>query len=366
MVDLLAQYQSIKSDVDMAIRAVIKESAYVGGKFVEQFESEFANYNGTKYAVALNSGTDALFLSLWALGIKTGDEVITSPFTFFATAEVVMRLGAKPVFVDIEAQSFNLNPDQIKKNITKKTKAIIPVHLFGRPADMDKIGKLAKNFGLLVIEDACQAVGAKLNGQMAGTMGDIGCFSFFPSKNLGAYGDGGAVITNNKDLADKIRKLRNHGSAIKYHNEFIGASSRLDGLQAAILLAKLPHLNQWHELRRHIAKEYSRQLAHVKDIITPLWDDNQRYSIYHQYTIRVKKDRRDGLKDYLASFGVSSMIYYPTPLHLLPATKKLGYRPGSLPMSEKVSREVLSLPIYPELSLSKVAKICQLIKSYKP
>lgn len=364
MVDLFAQYQTIKGSVDEAIKTVIKESAYVGGRFVEQFETEFASYCQSKHAVALNSGTDALFLSLWALGIKTGDEVITTPFSFFATAEVICRLGAKPVFVDIEPRSFNIDTGKIEPKITRKTKAIIPVHLFGRPAEMVKIKNLAKKYGLAVVEDACQAVGAKYEEQMVGNIGDVGCFSFFPSKNLGTYGDGGAVVTKDKDLADKIRKLRNHGSAIKYQNESIGVSSRLDGLQAAILLAKLPHLNQWNQQRRLVAREYTRLLSGIEGIITPIQDDNRTYSVYHQYTILVKNGRRDELREFLSKENVSTMVYYPIPLHLMIAMKDYGYKPGSLLIAEKTCDEVLSLPIYPELSLSKVAEIARLIKLY--
>ena len=364
MVDLNAQYQTIKRDLDKAIKTVVKENAYVGGRFVEQFEAKFASYCHTKYAVSLNSGTDALYLSLWALGIKAGDEVITTPFTFFATTEAICRLGAKPVFNDIDPRSFNLNTDSLKQVITRKTKAIIPVHLFGRPVDMLKVKHLAKKYDIAVVEDACQAVGAKYNQRLIGSIGDLGCFSFFPSKNLGAYGDGGAVVTNNGDLACKIRMLRNHGSLVKYHNQSIGVSSRLDGIQAAILQAKLPHLDQWNRNRRLIAAEYTRLLADCKGIVTPKPDDGKNYSVYHQYTILVKDNYRDGLKEYLTKNGVSSMVYYPIPLHLMPAMKAFGFKPGNFPITEKVCDEVLSLPIYPELSLTKVAKITKLIKDY--
>ncbi len=364
MVDLYAQYQSIRASVDKNIGMVIKESAFVGGRFVEQFEAEFASYCHSKYAVALNSGTDALFLSLWALGIKAGDEVITSPFSFFATAEVICRLGAKPVFADIDPRSFNINPDSIKQIITRKTKAIIPVHIFGRPAEMLKIKKLAKKYGLAVVEDACQAVGAKYNNHLIGSIGDVGCFSFFPSKNLGAYGDSGAIVTDNDELANKIRKLRNHGSLVKYQNESIGVSSRLDGIQAAVLLAKLPYLNKWNQRRRIIAREYTRLLGDCEEILTPKWDVDRTYSVYHQYTILVKGNCRDGLKEHLSKNGVSTMVYYPTPLHMLVALKDRGYKSGSLPVVEKVCREVLSLPIYPELGFENIAKIARLVKSF--
>jgi dTDP-4-amino-4,6-dideoxygalactose transaminase len=364
MVDLYAQYLTIRSDVNGAVNEVIRQSAFVGGSFVERFEAELAKYCKTDYAVGLNSGTDALFLSLWALGIRSGDEVITTPFTFFATAEAIIRLGAKPVFVDIDPDSFNIDPALLKSAITKRTKAIIPVHLFGRPADMGVIKKLAVKNGLFVIEDACQAIGAAVGSRKAGSLSDVGCFSFFPSKNLGAYGDGGAIVTNSKELADSVRKLRNHGSVIKYYNDSIGVSSRLDGLQAAILLAKLPHLDRWNQARRTIAEEYTRLLNGVDGISTPPEDNNDIYSVYHQYTIRVLGGKRDNLKAYLAENGVSSAIYYPIPLHLLPAMAGLRYKKGSLPVVEMAGDEVLSLPIYPELSFAKVAKIARLVKNY--
>jgi dTDP-4-amino-4,6-dideoxygalactose transaminase len=369
MLDLYAQYRSIKKEIDFAIKNVIGESAFVGGKYVEKFENEIAKYCGTKYAVAVNSGTDALYLALWSLGIGNGDEVITTPFSFFATAEIIVRLGAKPMFVDIDQKTFNINPYLIERKISKKTKAILPVHLFGLPAEMDKINKLAKKYNLFVIEDACQAIGAKYDGKKTGNLADIGCFSFFPSKNIGAYGDGGMVTTNNKTIAEKIIMMRNHGSKVKYHNELIGLCSRLDGIQAAILSVKLKHLNQWNKKRSRVAQTYNKLLKDIPCLVLPDYNRFQLIStdsnhIFHQYTIRITNGKRNKLKDYLKSKGISSMIYYPIPLHLLKAMKYLGYKKGSFPKAEKASEEVLSLPMYPELTTNQIKYICNKIVSF--
>lgn len=358
MVDLYAQYKSIKKEIDQAIGSVIKDSAFIGGSYVEKFEQEMAKFCGTKYAVGLNSGTDALYLALWALGIKEGDEVITTPFSFFATAEVIARLGAKPVFVDINPNTFNIDENLIEKKITKKTKAIIPVHLFGLVSNMDKIMKIAKKYKLYVVEDACQAIGSEYQGKKAGSLGDIGCFSFFPSKNLNAYGDGGMVTTNSLELAEKIKMLRNHGSKVKYYNDEIGVSSRLDGLQAAILSVKLKHLNKWNKSRQNIANTYNKLLKDIDYIELPKYDlDTNSTHIYHQYTIKIKNGKRDELKKYLEDYNISSMVYYPLPLHLLKAMEYLDIKKGSLPIVEKMCSEVLSLPIYPEIENKKIKLI---------
>ena len=361
MVDLHAQYLKIRKDIDRAISSVIKDSAFIGGKYVTKFEQELADFLDAKYTVGLNSGTDALYLSLWALGIKDGDEVITSSFSFFATAEVIAKLGAKPVFVDIDPVTFNIDPAKIEKKISQKTKAIVPVHLFGQPADMKPIMVLAEKYKLFVVEDACQAIGSTYKSDNIGTIGDAGCFSFFPSKNLGAYGDGGAVVTNNASLAENIKKLRNHGSLIKYQNEEIGVNSRLDGLQAAILSTKMKHLRKWNLSRFKIAKTYNRLLKSIPDIILPQTSTENCIPVFHQYTIRVKNGRRDRLKDYLQSKGISTMIYYPIPIHLLQAMKYLGYKNSSLPETELASQEVLSLPVYPEITEKKIEFICRSI-----
>lgn len=350
MVDLYAQYKTIKKEIDGAIKDVIKKSAFIGGEYVEKLEVELAKKLKAKYCVALNSGTDALYLSLEALGIKSGDEVITTAFTFFATAEVIARLGAKVVFVDIDPKTFNIDVNKIEEKITKRTKAIIPVHIFGQVAQMDKIMKLAKKYDLKVIEDACQAIGAKYKDKYAGTFGDTGCFSFFPSKNLGAWGDGGAIITNSLEVAEKIKMMRNHGSKIKYFNDEIGYSSRLDGIQAAILGVKLKHIDKWNKERQRVGKKYDKLLGN---------DNFVEGHVFHQYTFRVKDGKRDELRKYLTENNISSMIYYPLPINKM---KPFLGQKCNLPETEKACREVISLPIYPELSNEKIEYICKKIK----
>jgi len=347
--DLTAQYKSIKKEIDKAVKRVLDSSAFIGGKEVEEFEKEVARFCGVKYAIGVNSGTDALFLSLKALDINSGDEVITTPFTFIATAGVVANCGARPVFVDIDPETFNIDPSKIKKAITKKTKAILPVHLFGQMADMDEIMRIAKKHKLYVVEDAAQAIGAEYKKKKAGTVGDLGCFSFFPSKNLGAYGDGGMIVTNNAKLAEKVRLLKNHGSSPKekYLNLIIGTNSRLDALQAAILRVKLRYLPKWSRERAKRADYYSKNLKNVGDIITPKISSGRTH-IFHQYTIRTNS--REELQKYLKERGIPTMIYYPLSLHLQPAFKYSGYKKGDLLKSQSTSKEVLSLPIYPELS----------------
>jgi len=366
--DLTKQYESIKKEISTAIKKVFESGVFIGGEKVEELEKEIANFCGTKYAIGVNSGTDALFLSLKSLGIGTGDEIITTPFTFIATAEVITACGAKPVFVDINLQAFNINPKEIEEKITKNTKAIIPVHLFGQMADMPEITKIARKYKLFVIEDTAQAIGAKLKVEgrklkVAGSIGDIGCLSFFPTKNLGAYGDGGMILTNNKKLADKIRLLKNHGSSSKekYLNIVPGVNSRLDTLQAAILRVKLKHLKNWTIERQKIAEYYNQKLSKVGDIVTPeiLVD---RTHIFHQYTITTKY--REKLQNYLKEKGIPAMIYYPLPLHLQPAFKYLGYKKGDFPKAEKAAKEVLSLPIYPELSGKNQDFIIKTIKKF--
>lgn len=365
MLDLYAQYKSIKKEINGAIESVIKDSAFIGGSYVEKFEQEVADYCGVKHALGLNSGTDALYLALWALGIKEGDEVITTPFTFFATAEVIARLGARPVFVDIDPNTFNIDENLIEEKITKKTKAIIPVHLFGLPANMDKIQEIAKKYKLFVVEDACQAMGAKYKGKRVGSIGDVGCFSFFPSKNLNGYGDGGMVTTNDDKLAEKIKMLRNHGSKVKYFNDEIGVSSRLDGIQAAILSVKLKYLDQWNENRKKVADKYNELLGNVNGIEVPKYNlEKEVKHVYHQYTLKIKNGKRDELRKHLEENGISSMIYYPLPLHFLKAFEYLGLKKGSLPVCEKMCEEVLSLPIYPELDEKKIEFIWKKIKKY--
>jgi len=344
--DLKKQYQSIKKEIDETIKSVLNKSHFILGPEVEEFEKQVAKYCRAKYAIGVNSGTDALLLSLMALNIGQGDEVITTPFTFISTAEVIALCKAKPVFVDIDLETFNIDADKIEKVITKKTKAIIPVHLFGQSAEMDKIMKIARKYKLKVIEDAAQSIGAKYKGKITGTIGDTGCLSFFPSKNLGCFGDGGMVITNNKNLADKIRILRAHGSKIKYYHHYLGINSRLDALQAAILKVKLKHLDKWSEQRRKNAQYYNDQLKNIKGVVVPKTTTDNTH-IFNQYTIKVK--RRSQLQKYLKVRNIPTQIYYPSPLHLQSVFKYLKYKKGDFPKAEKACKEVLSLPIYPEL-----------------
>jgi len=370
--DLTFQYKSIKKEIDAAIKRVLESGHFIGGEEVENFEKEIAKFCGVKYAISVNSGTDALFLSLKALGIGPGDEVITTPFTFIATAGVIANCGANSVFIDIEPKTFNIDPRKIeeylKSNIQypkskTKIKAILPVHLFGQMADMSEIMRIAKKYKLFVIEDAAQAIGAEYKGKKAGAIGDLGCLSFFPSKNLGAYGDGGMVVTNNKKLSEKIRMMRNHGSSPKekYLNLVLGTNSRLDSLQAAILRIKLKYLPKWSRERANKAFYYNNGLKEVGDIITPIIDSNKTH-IFHQYTLRTKY--RDQLRKYLKEKGIPTMIYYPLPLHLQPALKYLGYKLGDFPEAEKAAKEVLSLPIYPEIFQKDQDYIIQKIKEF--
>ena len=375
--DLKAQYKSIKKEIDSAIKRVVDSGIFIGGPELENFEKEIAQFCGTKYAIGVNSGTDALLLALRALGIGPGSEVITTPFTFIATAEVITAVGAKPIFVDIDPKTFNIDPKKIEKKITKRTKAIIPVHLFGQMAEMGEIMKIAKKYKLYVIEDAAQAIGAKIQlktqnrkqttkkWQKAGSIGDIGCFSFFPSKNLGAYGDGGMIVTNNKNLVDKIKLLRNHGSSPKqkYLNLILGTNSRLDAIQAAILRVKLKYLERWSKKRAEKAVYYAAHLSKLNKIRPPYIAQGFNH-IFHQYTIRVNPKLRNDLITHLRKNNIPTMIYYPLPLHSQPAFKFLGYKEGDFPESEKVAKEVLSLPIYPEIRKKEQDYIIQKIQEF--
>ncbi|MBC7350123.1 MAG: DegT/DnrJ/EryC1/StrS family aminotransferase [Candidatus Aminicenantes bacterium] len=346
MVDFKAQYKSIEKEIDAAIKEVLLSGQYILGPAVKEFEEQVTAYCGVKYAIGVASGSDALILSLRAFGIGPGDEVITTPFTFVATAHAIVHCGAKPVFVDIEPDTFNINPALIEPAITKNTKAIIPVHLYGHPANMDPIMEIAKTHNLYVVEDAAQAFGARYNGKQVGSIGHVGCFSFFPTKNLGCYGDGGMVVTDNPDIADKVDILRRQGCREKYHAEMIGYNSRLDTIQAAILKVKLRYVDQWNEKRRYIAKKYNELLSDT-NITTPV-EAPYAYHVYHQYTIR--SSRRDDLKQLLFENDIDTSIYYPKPLHLQDAYKCLENKKGSYPESERAGKEVLSLPISPEIS----------------
>lgn len=352
--DLTEQYKLIGEEVGAAVLEILASGRYIGGSPVEQFEQQFAQYVGTTHGIACNSGTDALYLALRSLNISAGDEVITTPFTFVATAETVSAIGATPVFVDIDAATFNLDLDQVEAAITDRTKAIIPVHLFGQPVDMTRLMEIAQKYNLAVIEDCAQSTGAEWNGAKVGSIGHVGCFSFFPTKNLGACGDGGAVTTSDPTIASKVRMLRDHGQYQRYRYEEVGVNSRLDAVQAAILQIKLRYLEQWNSQRQAIADRYSQLLQPVPGIQIPQAIVGGR-SVWNQYTIRVLSkgklvNERDRVRQRLQDQGVSSMIYYPVPLHLQPVYASLGYQPGQLPVSEQMAQEVLSLPMFPELS----------------
>jgi dTDP-4-amino-4,6-dideoxygalactose transaminase len=343
---LKRQFLAIEHDVREAMDEVLASQYFIMGPNVKALEGKIAEYCGAKHAVACASGSDAILLALWALGVGPGDEVITTPFTFFATGGSISRLGATPVFVDIKADTYNIDPSAIEQAITERTKAIMPVHLFGQCADMDAINAVASARGIPVVEDAAQAIGSGYGDRRAGALGTIGCFSFFPTKNLGAYGDGGIVTTNDDELADRMSLLRLHGSRPKYYHKMVGMNSRLDALQAAIILVKLPHLDRWNEGRRANAAHYNELLADSA-AVTPV-ETPGRYHIYNQYTIRV--ENRDGLRDFLKEKGVGTEIYYPVPLHRQECYQDLGYEKGSLPVSEKAAEEVIALPIFAELT----------------
>jgi dTDP-4-amino-4,6-dideoxygalactose transaminase len=329
-----------------------------------RWNRRFATYTGSAHGIGVASGSDALLLALMALGVKAGDEVVTVPFTFFATAGAISRLGAKPVFIDIRPDDFNMDPALLERAITKRTKAIIPVHLFGQCADMDAINAIARRHNIGVIEDACQAIGARQKGRHAGVLGDVACFSFFPSKNLGGFGDAGMVTTNDKALAESIAMLRVHGSRVRYVHEAIGINSRLDALQAAVLLVKLKHLDQWAEGRRRNAARYVQLFSEAKlaDRLTLPAVGPDNFHVFNQFTIRVQK--RDELRSYLKDQGVGSEVYYPLPLHLQNCYRDLGYQKGAFPQSERAAEEVLSLPIYAELSDEQLQYVVQTIASF--
>jgi dTDP-4-amino-4,6-dideoxygalactose transaminase len=368
--DIKQQYATIETEVSAAVLAVLASGRYIGGPAVTDFEQQFAAYNGVSECVACNSGTDALFLALRALGIGAGDEVITTPFTFFATTEVISAVGAIPVFVDIDATTFNLDVEKVAAAITAKTKAIMPVHLFGLPVDMTGLMEIAKAHNLAVIEDCAQATGASWENQKVGSIGHIGCFSFYPTKNLGGCGDGGAITTNDPAIATQLRILREHGSKVRYIHEEIGVNSRLDAIQAVILQIKLRYLDLWNNRRKQIADYYYQHLSQVSDIIVPQ-EFTSGVGVWNQYTIRISGERRNGasgkyrdsVKNQMQEQGVNSMIYYPLPLHLQPVYKNLGYQPGQLPVSEQASQEVLSLPMFPELEQEQQDKVIDTLKN---
>ena len=368
MVDLLSQFRKIEPEVMEAMRKVIENTSFIKGPEVNEFAISMANYLNVNHVIPCGNGTDALQVALMALGLEPGDEVITSPFTFIATVEVIKLLGLKPVLADIHEDTFNIHVDKIKEKLSSRSKCILPVHLFGQCADMDSILELAEDQKLFIVEDSAQALGAEYTfldqkTARAGTMGDIGCTSFFPSKNLGAFGDGGAIFTNNPELAEKITAMVNHGMKVRYYYDHVGVNSRLDTLQAAILNVKLKHLDEYHSSRQKAAAFYDHELAGVEEIILPARDPRSTH-IFHQYTLRIGEGKRDALKEFLQGKGIPAMIYYPLGLHLQNAYKDLGYKKGDFPVTEKVSEEVLSLPMHTELTEDQLNYICSNIREF--
>lgn len=360
MLDLRSEYNSLKTEIDSKISEVLSSGTFILGPNVSAFESEFSKYIGTKFAVAVASGTDALFLSLKALGIGPEDEVITTPLTFFATSEAISYTGAKPVFVDVDPLTHNIDPKKIHSVITKNTKAIIPVHLWGCPCEMNSIMDIAKKYNLFVVEDCAQAAGAEYFNQKVGSFGITGCFSFFPTKNLGCYGDGGMITTNDENIYEKLKLLHLHGSKTRGVHEIIGYNSRLDELQAGILRVKLRRLDKWNEKRIKNASIYSKYFVKA-GIKCPISIDNLKH-VYHQYTIEVED--RQNLLEYLKEKGITAFVYYPLPLHLQKPYKDLGYRKGDFPESEKIADRMISIPIHPFLSEEDVNKIAQVIVDF--
>lgn len=348
LLDLKAQYATIREEVLAAVSDVLESQVCIGGPKVAELEREVAALSGCKYAVGASSGTDALLNTMMSLGLGPGDEVITTPFTFFATAGCIARTGATPVFVDIDSRTYNINPALIEAAVGPRTKAIVPVHLFGQMADLDPIMEIATRHGLAVIEDAAQAISATYKGRKAGSIGLAGCFSFFPSKNLGGAGDGGMIVTNDEALYERLVIMRNHGSKPKYYHQQVGGNFRLDPLQAAVLMVKLPHLSEWSEARRRNAAWYDRHFA-ATDVVTP-YVRPDCVSIYNQYVIRT--ENRDELMAHLKANEIGVEIYYPVPMHLQQCFAHLGYKKGDLPESEKAAEEVLALPVYPEMTIA--------------
>ncbi|MBO6215067.1 MAG: DegT/DnrJ/EryC1/StrS family aminotransferase [Lachnospiraceae bacterium] len=390
--DIKRQYDAIAEEVEAAVVDVMRSTSYIGGKTVQKLEESIAEYIGVDFAISCGNGTDALYIALKANGVGIGDEVITTPFTFFATAEAISQTGAIPVFADIKEDTLNIDPESVKEKITEKTKAILPVHIFGLPADMDEINAIAGEYGIPVIEDACQAIGSEYKGKMAGNLGQAGCFSFYPTKNLGAFGDGGLITTNSEEIATCCKAIKAHAAGktgadayqimyhdrpdalkemsaskdglydpYKYYNYFIGQNSRLDAIQAAVLLTKLPHLNEYNGRRHSIAEKYNEALSDLP-VVLPQVDRLDRVSCFHQYALLTEK--KDELVSYLANEGIGTGAFYPVPLHLQKAYKHLGYKDGSLPVSESVCRRSVCLPVFPELTESEVDYIIDKIRGF--
>ena len=388
LIDLKAQYESLADELNKVTLDVLSSANYILGKNVTEFEKEFAEYVGVKHAISVGNGTDALVLALKAMGIGKGDEVITTPFTFFATAESISAVGATPVFVDVRKDTFNIDTSKIEDKITEKTKAIMPVHIFGQAADMDEINEIAKKHNLLVIEDACQAIGGKYKGKNIGSLGDIACFSFFPTKNLGCAGDGGMIVTDNDDLAVIARALRTHGSGengqkafnllnnieeevqtseaandtvynpLKYYNYLIGYNTRLDAIQAAILRVKIKEIDKWNSRRREIVEQYNEAFKNL-DLVTPVCDESNQH-VYHMYILQ--SEDREGILSKLKEQGVATGVYYPVPLHLQKVYKNLGYKEGDMPVAEYLSHRTFAIPVYPELNEEQVEYIISKLK----
>ena len=359
--DLKAQYNSIKGEIGAALQQVLENTAFAGGPFVAQFEKEFAAFCGTRHAIGVGSGTDALWAALIAAGVGPGDEVITVPDTFIATAEAISFCGARPVFVDIEEATYNMDPAKLEVAITPKTKAVIPVHLFGQMTDMDPIMQIARKRKLYVIEDAAQAHGAEYKGKKAGSVGDAGCFSFYPGKNLGAYGEAGAVVTNNDEFADKMRMFRDHGQSKKYYHDMVGWNARMDGFQGAVLTVKLKHIDAWNEARRKNARSYNELLSSTNALILPKEAASARH-VYHIYAIRVPN--RDAFMAALGEKDIATGIHYPVPLHLTGAYRSLGYKAGDFPVAERCANEFVSLPMYPELTAEQISYVAGCVKDF--
>lgn len=360
-VDLKIQYHSIKKEVDAAIHDVLDNTAFIMGDRLKNFENNFANAHKATYCLGTSSGTDSLHLALWVLNIGKGDEVIVPVNTFFATAEAVSLTGAIPIFVDNDPANYNIDVTKVEEKISVKTRAIIPVHLYGQSADMDSILNIARKYNLYIIEDCAQAHLETYKGSPVGTFGDIGCFSFYAGKNLGAYGEGGAVITNNKEFYDKMYMIRDHGCSKKYHHDVIGHNYRLEALQASILNVKLKYLEKWNESRRQNAKIYERYLSQIDEVILPRIMDYSKH-VFHLYVIRAKG--RDGLQKFLQDNGIYTGLHYPIPLHLQKAYKFLGYKKGDFPIAEKYANDIISLPMYPELKDEDIKYVCEKIKEF--
>jgi dTDP-4-amino-4,6-dideoxygalactose transaminase len=357
--DLNCHHAPLRGEINNAIRAVIDSRAFAGGPFVARFEMDFAAYCDCRHAIGVGSGTEALWLTLLGLGVGPGDEVITVPNTFIATAEAITYCGARPVFVDVDERTYTMDPAMLKKVVTARTRAIIPVHLFGQPADMDPIREVAREYGLFVVEDACQAHGAEYKGRKVGTLGDAACFSFYPGKNLGALGEAGAVVTHNTALQEKIRILRDHGQIRKYHHAMVGWNCRMDGIQGAVLRVKLRHLEGGNQFRQSHAAHYDAALDSIDEVVTPHRRPGVRH-VYHIYAIRVQD--RNVVMRFLAEKGIECGVHYPVPIHLQEAYRSLGYERGAFPVAERCASELLSLPMFPELTPAQVKMVVQGVK----